>query len=380
MLTRSGWAVAAGAIGAAVAGRLLGVTELYIFASVAGALVVLALVLVRRPIPRLTVERRVHPARPTVGGNGRVDVSVTNHGPGHLANLSLVDPVEGTVGARMVVGPLAAGARQHAGYRLPHLQRGLLHLGPLTAEVGDPFGLARRRLPGAPLAVVTVVPRIDPAPELPMGGGRHEPLSGLSRRVVASSGAEDLVTLRPYVVGDDLRRVHWPSTAHADEVQVRRDEERWQGHLTVLLDTRADACSPEAFERAVSAAAGIVDAVAARGDRVRFCTTSGHDSGMVDAQRCTHALFDDLAMVDPDPSTPIDLPQADPRHPVAMVVLTGDDPASLVAVAEEHGWHRLIPVCFVEAGEGVHDAPGVAPIAAVTVVGDEPLAAAWSRT
>ena len=96
-----------------------------------------------------------------------------------------------------------------------------------------------------------------------MGGGRHEPLPGMSHRVVATSGVEDLVTLRPYVVGDDLRRVHWPSTAHADELQVRRDEERWQGHLTVLLDAqRRCARAPRRFERAVSAAAGIIHAVA----------------------------------------------------------------------------------------------------------------------
>ncbi len=373
MLTRPGWAVVGGALAGAATGRMFGVTELYVLAAVAGALVVIAVAWVRRPIPHLTVERRVNPPQLSAGGLGRVEVSITNHGPRRLPPISILDPVEGTVGARLAMGPLPVRARQDAGYRLPPLRRGQIHVGPLTTEVVDPFGLARRRLPGAPERTITVLPAIDPAPVLPLGGGRHEPLAGLSRRVAAASGVEDLVTLRPYVVGDDLRRVHWPSTAHADELQVRRDEERWQGHLAVLLDTRSGVLGEADFERAVSAAAGMVDAVAASGDRVRLATTAGTDSGMVDATRAGHRLLEDLALVHQERDRPVVLPMADPRRPVTLLLLTGDRAGDLPDAARDAGFRDTVVICFTDQPDAA--APGTD----VTVVTGEPFASAWQR-
>lgn len=369
MLTRAGWAVLGGIAAGVAGGRLFGVVELYVLAAVAGALVFLALVWVRRPVPRLALDRRVNPPQVVAGGQGRVEVVITNHGPRRLAPIAILDPVEGTVGARMAVGPLAAGARQEVGYRLPPLRRGQLHVGPLTTEITDPFGLARRRLPGVPERAITVLPAIDPAPPLPLGGGRHEPLAGLSRRVAAAAGVEDLVTLRPYVVGDDLRRVHWPSTAKADELLVRRDEERWQGHVGVLLDTRAGELDDAAFERAVSAAAGIVDSVAASGDRVRLATTTGDDSGMVDAARAGHGLLEDLALVRQHDGAPLALPAADPRRPATLVILTGAGDG-LVEAVHHAGFTDSITIRFTDQ---------VVPSGGVTVPPGEPFASAWQR-
>lgn len=369
MPTRAGWAVLVGAAAGAAGGRMFGVTELFVLSAVAAALVVLALVWVRRPVPRLALDRRVAPPQVVAGGTGRIEVSLINHGPRPLPPVTIVDPVEGTVGARLAVGPIAVRSRHEVGYRLPHLRRGQLRVGPLTTELCDPFGLARRRIPGVAEQVITVLPAIDPAPTLPAGGGRHEPLAGLSRRSAAAAGVEDLVTLRPYVVGDDLRRVHWPATAHADELQVRRDEERWQGHLAVLLDTRDQALGADDFERAVSAAAGIVDAVAASGDRVRLATTTGSDSGMVDAARAGHQLLEDLALVHQSREAPA-LPVADLRRPATLVVLTGGADPVLDAAVVEAGFTDSVVVRF--AGEPTPDA--------VTVRPDETLAGAWKRT
>jgi uncharacterized protein (DUF58 family) len=353
---------------------MFGVTELFVLSAVAASLVVVALIWVRRPLPALSLERRVDPPQVVAGGTGRVEVAITNHGARRLPPISILDPVEGTVGARLAVGPLAPRSREEAGYQLPHLRRGQLLVGPLAAELTDPFGLARRRLPGVAEQAITVLPAIDPAPVLPVGGGRHEPLAGLSRRTAGASGVDDLVTLRPYVVGDDLRRVHWPSTARSDELQVRRDEERWQGHLAVLLDDRAGALDPEDFERAVSAAAGIVDAVAASGDRVRVATSTGSDSGMVDAARSGHQLLEDLALVRQTVTDQVAVPPADARRPAALVILTGPtDRAtgrSIADAAAEAGFAESVVVRF-----GGDDAPD-----GVTVRPGEPLAAAWKRT
>ena len=62
--------------------------------------------------------------------------------------------------------------------------------------------------------------------------------SGDSRaRSVAVHGEDDAPT-REYRHGDDLRRVHWRSTARVGELMVRREEQPWESRATVVLDTR----------------------------------------------------------------------------------------------------------------------------------------------
>ncbi len=80
-------------------------------------------------------------------------------------------------------------------------------------------------------------------------------------------------------MGDDLRRVHWPSTARRDELTVRQDERHQQGRTTVLLDVRRAVHTDVSFERAVSAAASLLVAATVRGDEVRLVATDGTDSG-----------------------------------------------------------------------------------------------------
>ena len=85
--------------------------------------------------------------------------------------------------------------------------------------------------------------------------------------------------MREYRRGDDLRRVHWRSSARVGELMVRREEQPWQSRATVFLDNRGTshrgqgaACSLEA---AVSAAASIAVHLTHRGYTVRLVTASG---------------------------------------------------------------------------------------------------------
>ena len=78
---------------------------------------------------------------------------------------------------------------------------------------------------------------------MPHSVGRDDPHAGADHPNVLGQGGEDFYTLREYVVGDDLRRVHWASTARRGELMVRQDEVPWQGRATVLLDARRDTTS-----------------------------------------------------------------------------------------------------------------------------------------
>jgi uncharacterized protein (DUF58 family) len=105
--------------------------------------------------------------------------------------------------------------------------------------------------------------------------------TGESRaRSVAVHGEDDAAT-REYRRGDDLRRVHWRSTARTGELMVRREEQPWESRATVVLDTRVFAHRGEgptaSFEWAVSAAASICMHLRHAGYKLRMVTGSGVD-------------------------------------------------------------------------------------------------------
>jgi uncharacterized protein (DUF58 family) len=72
---------------------------------------------------------------------------------------------------------------------------------------------------------------------------------------------QDDALVREYRRGDEVRRIHWRSTAHRGELMVRREEQAWDPSARVLLDSRAAAHAGQglqsSLEWAVSAAASV---------------------------------------------------------------------------------------------------------------------------
>ena len=106
------------------------------------------------------------------------------------------------------------------------------------------------------------------------------PGSGDSRAAVGGRAGEDDVGTREYRHGDDLRRVHWRSTARYGELMVRREEQPWQSraHAAARHPRRPRTAATgrrRRFEWAVSAAASIGVHLAPRGYTVRLLTDTG---------------------------------------------------------------------------------------------------------
>ncbi len=152
-----------------------------------------------------------------------------------------------------------------------------------------------------------VTPVVEPLPIVHLGGEWAG--SGESRARSVSAAGEDDVATREYRHGDDLRRVHWRSTAKQGELMVRREEQPWQSRCTLLLDTRSIAHRGEgmtsSFEWAVSAAASVGVHLSRRGYAVRLVLDTGatiasasHDPGLGIGQ-FEGALLDALAVVQP---------------------------------------------------------------------------------
>jgi uncharacterized protein (DUF58 family) len=278
MLTHRGWSVLISSVVMVVAGRLLAIPELYAVAVAAVTLVGGAVVYVQGHPYRLEARRELRPPQVHAGANSRVELSVRNIDGRRSPVLSARDPFDnGRRWARFFIAPLMPGETIRAAYRLPTAERGIFPLGPLQIGLTDPFGLARRTTEAAPVATLTVYPRVDEVRPLPQSHGA-EPTAARGRPSL-SAGGEDFYALRPYQTGDDLRRVHWASTARSGELMIRQDEVPWQGRMTVLADLRAEVQTPGSMELAMSAVASIVRAGWRDHRQVRLVATDGTDTG-----------------------------------------------------------------------------------------------------
>jgi hypothetical protein len=122
-----------------------------------------------------------------------------------------------------------------------------------------------------------VLPRIHHLDRLPLGRRpAHSMTAAFPHHL---RGSTDFRTLRPYVSGDELRHVHWPSSARVNTLMVRQFSDPPLPELTVLLDDRAEVLTGDGFEEAVEVAASVVDAASRGQHRVRLRTVSGLDTG-----------------------------------------------------------------------------------------------------
>jgi uncharacterized protein (DUF58 family) len=297
VLTRKGWAALAAAGAFVVGGRSLGAPELYVLGAVVGVLVVAAVVYLRSSPLSIEVVRELHPPRVHAGTPSRIDLRVRNRGRRRSPVLQLRDAVSGTRGANLLVPPLPPSGEARAAYRLPTERRGILTVGPLDVMLTDPFGLASVAMQASGVSELTVYPHVDDIRPVPQTSG-NDPMAGAEHPNALGRNGEDFYALRQYVVGDDLRRVHWPSTARHDELMVRQDELPWQGRATVLADVRASANTVESLELTISAAASLVTAGAKRQDLVRLVATDGSDSGFAAGHAHVEAILEHLASVE----------------------------------------------------------------------------------
>lgn len=165
--------------------------------------------------------------------------------------------------------PLRARVRRDSAhvdirYAIAAGRRGRWTLGPMLAHHADPFGTVRGQAPLGGTSEVAVWPATVDL-ELPPGVLVSEP-----ERVAlgARSPSTDDAALRDYREGDDLRRVHWASTARRGTILVRSDERAGMRPATVLLDLPGR--SPDVTEWTVSAATSIGLALIGAGHPVRL--------------------------------------------------------------------------------------------------------------
>ncbi len=297
-LTTRGWCMLAAGLAAALCAVLLDERDLLRVAAFAVVAPLLAMLVVGLTQVRLRATREPGPSRFPVGSDCHVHLAVRSTGR-CSGRLLLEDGVPSALGAsisgdsvsgdsvsgdsvvdycaRFAVAHLPRDRAVRLSYPLHLAERGVHTLGPLVARITDPFGLAEFRCTLAGRSRLVVRPVVAPLTGMPAGGELGSGAAGAGR--VGAGPGQDAVVVRSYRQGDDLRQVHWRTTARRDELMVRVQEWPWRGGATVLLDHRAAAhrgSGPtSSLEYAVSLAASVYVHLVRHGQRVRLATEDG---------------------------------------------------------------------------------------------------------
>ncbi len=160
------------------------------------------------------------------------------------------------------------------------------------------------------------------------GSGEHRP------QAYAAGSAED-VSVREYRRGDELRRVHWRSSARIGELMVRREEQPWEARATVLLDNRLRVHRGQglgsSFEFAVVAAASLVLHLDQHGYAVRLVLADG-----TGADETSTAVLERLALVTTSQQATLDVGWTGDhtRGGLVVAVLGGLEPTDSMALRQ----------------------------------------------
>ncbi len=296
MITRSGWFLAGVSLLVTVIGGVFAYDELLVIGITGLFLVVLALLWVGIR-PHLDVERTIEPDRVTVGETALGLVIVRNLGSRRSRGLTAEEHFGGQ-SLEIPIPRLDPGEEASTPYPLPTRRRGVITVGPMVVRRSDPFGLVATERDYGVLRTLYVHPKVHPILPLPSGVARD--LEGPTSDT-APQGGMAFHTLREYVRGDDLRQIHWKSTARLGNLMVRHMVDSSHPVNTVLLDTREDHSTAVGFEQAVEAAASIVVACARQNFPIRFLTTGGVDVGGGRRPVAPTAMLDLLAAVERSP-------------------------------------------------------------------------------
>ncbi len=254
-----GWLVLAIGLGAALVATFTQWRELAVLAFACLILLVLAapFLLGRTAV---SVDLRLQPERVAAGESVAAGVVVVNRASSRLVPTTLEVPVGSSI-HRYGIGSLASGATHEESFTIRTERRGVIAVGPAMTRRGDPIGLFSRDMVWTPVREVLVRPHLLPLESL--GAGLLRDLEGVSTDAVSQS---DLAfhALREYVPGDDLRHIHWRSSAKVmastgeSSLLVRQYLDTRRSHATIVVDDRASAWTdPEDFESAMAVAASI---------------------------------------------------------------------------------------------------------------------------
>ncbi|MBK8460832.1 MAG: DUF58 domain-containing protein [Micropruina sp.] len=284
------WALGTSLV-AVIAGLWLGWAELLGLALVLSTAVLAGVGFIfGRPSYQVTVN--LASLRVVVGEHAVGDIVVRSASDRSVAPSVIELPV-GRAIASFPVPRLAPGQEHEELFTIPTQRRAVLPLGPVRSVRQDPLELLRREVAWTEPGVIYVHPRTARLDNASTGLIRD--LEGLATKDLSNDDVS-FHALREYVPGDDLRNVHWRSTARTSKLMIRQFEETRRSQFVILLDTRlADYGNADEFELGISIAASLSRSAHADGKDVTVYSTDAKLLGPTPA-----GLLDSYAGIEPN--------------------------------------------------------------------------------
>jgi uncharacterized protein (DUF58 family) len=337
-----------------VVGLVLGLAAILALATAGLALVLLAITAVVET-PAVSVTRTASPPEVSRHAPATVTLEFRASTRRRPRPFTVIETVAGE--ARAAAMPaLAPGEVAPLTYVLNTSKRGTVTAGPMLLRRTDPFGLvvAERKVTGS--VAVAVRPRRHPLRMLPTG--RQRDLEGPTREV--SQGSASFHQLREYVPGDDLRHIHWRTSARTGTLVVKQLVDTTKPEVVVIVDNRRTTMTEADFEEAVEIAASLLHAAEAEGfpTQLLFADGDNGDVTALDGGALSHLdRLTDVRLSDDD--SLLELAEALRARGRSLVFLTGDLGAGDLSLVARIA--RGFSPAYLVSVVGTRTAPFVAP-------------------
>lgn len=183
-----------------------------------------------------------------------------------------------------VIPALAPKSSIRAERRVIPLKRGHFTLDSIFLTGGDPCGLFRKTRRFSIPAHVTVTPKIQPLENLHLRNDHRSGNDQEGRPLGHAGSGMDFFGVRPYHPGDEMRAIHWKSSASKGCIMVKEFEATTVDRIMLLLDSDGKNVGYDDiesnFEYLINAAASITDYLSRKYCALTFFTTS-MESGML---------------------------------------------------------------------------------------------------
>ncbi|MBX3029384.1 MAG: DUF58 domain-containing protein [Chloroflexi bacterium] len=166
----------------------------------------------------------------------RLTISYTVRDRGRLPRLWLEVHSPTTLPVRIPGHALSLrpGRQESWSVGVPLTRRGHHRIDAAVIRTGDPLGLFEAYATVGASTAIVVAPRVEVLPRLVLPAAMTQ---GTAARPERTAHTTPLVSgIRPYVPGDSVNRIHWPSTARHGEIQVKEFEIQQTADLWLCLD------------------------------------------------------------------------------------------------------------------------------------------------
>lgn len=257
---------------------------LYLLLGMMLALIILSGILSESVLQKLEVHRRL-PERIFAGQPALVELSLRNHKRrAPSLSIQVLEQIEGIPEAERPAAyfmRVDAASVEISQYRFVYPRRGRWKIQGVEVATRFPFELFRKSRDLGEEAQVVVYPR--PLEPPPLVGVAARPQGDVRRHKVGAGS--DFYGMRDYRQGDDVRDIHWKTSARRGQLILREFEEEEARTLALCLDHRwrlAPGAPKEAvdkhrddIERSIGVCAGLAQELLARGYAVSLVTLEG---------------------------------------------------------------------------------------------------------